>query len=213
MHAIQNQAAVYKSAILRWTPPISPRSNGSIYTFDFDKYEGNPSVWKEYASASIAGFNAGVDAGIAEGVNQLPVGLRRFSAPKVPLRGAARTADKVGDAARLADKAQDLAQDAASTLDNCPTRRPGLISGNPANQKIPTGVPLKNGNGWKQKWVRMTQKDREAYMEAIADNYDKVLDQGQNLGLQGDDLTQYIFREQEKFRANLYKNFMDNRSY
>ncbi|TWT29626.1 hypothetical protein Enr8_48140 [Blastopirellula retiformator] len=50
-------------------------------------------------------------------------------------------------------------------------------------------------------------------MEAIADNYDKVLDQGQNLGLQGDDLTQYIFREQEKFRANLYKNFMDNRSY
>jgi hypothetical protein len=42
--------------------------------------------------------------------------------------------------------------------------RPGVIKGNPANLLVETGTPLKSGNGWVKRWMRMTVEDHNRYL-------------------------------------------------
>ncbi len=112
------------------------------------------------------------------------------------------------------DEAGDLAR-GASKLDDVGTRasRLGSISGNPANRLIETGTPLKNGFGWRRKWIRITEADALAQRQAIANRYDQLVQAVTKQGLTGQARRDNIFEQMKILRTEWLKNFLKNRKY
>jgi hypothetical protein len=91
--------------------------------------------------------------------------------------------------------------------------RPGSILANPANRLVETGVPLKNGIGWRRRWIRMTEADELAQRQAISNRYNELLDEATHAGLSGQARRDFLFEQMRQFRTNWLENFLENRNY
>ena len=91
--------------------------------------------------------------------------------------------------------------------------RPGSISRNPANRLVETGIPLKNGDGWRRRWIRMLEADELAQRHAIANRYNNLLDQATDLGLSGQVRRDFLFEQMQKFRTEWLQDFLVNRKF
>jgi hypothetical protein len=91
--------------------------------------------------------------------------------------------------------------------------RPGSVSGNPANRLVETGRPLKSGNGWARRWIRMTEADELAQQRAIANRYNELLDEATQRGLTEQARRDFLFEQMRQFREKWLKDFLMNRGY
>ena len=91
--------------------------------------------------------------------------------------------------------------------------RLGSISGNPANRLIETGKPLKNGEGWVRRWIRITPADELAQRQAIANRYGELAKEATKQGLTGNARRKFLFEQMSQFRTEWLKNFLKNRKY
>ncbi len=91
--------------------------------------------------------------------------------------------------------------------------RPGSISGNPANQLLDTGTPLKDGSGWAKRWFRITPEDAKAYQQGVAEFYENIRDLADRMRLSPDVAKQFRFDQMRQFRTNWLSDFLQNRSY
>lgn len=148
-----------------------------------------------HKTAEAFGRLGGTAAAGAGGVGFL---RSRLQAPK---------AGSFPDVAAPRSKADDFA-DAGSRV-----ARPGSISGNPANRLVETGKPLKNGDGWARRWIRMTEADELAQRRGIADRYDALLDEATQRGLSGQARRDFLFEQMRRFREKWLEDFLENRDY
>jgi hypothetical protein len=123
----------------------------------------------------------------------------------------AQSLETVADNAPPLEKVADIAPQGSSS-DLIAQPRPGSISGNPANRKIETGIPRKDG-AWKKKWVRITEEDLREQRTAIANRYNELLNEASELNLMGQARTDFLFEQMRQFRTTWLKNFLDNRKY
>jgi NADH:ubiquinone oxidoreductase subunit D len=108
----------------------------------------------------------------------------------------------------------DEAAEAATKNTPCPPRgsNPGVIKNNPANKKIETGIPRKNG-GWVERWVRMSDEDYARWLQERFDYYNRVVELSKRLRLTPEEATRFRFHQMQKWRENWLRDFLDNRTY
>jgi hypothetical protein len=90
---------------------------------------------------------------------------------------------------------------------------PGKISGAEHNQLIETGTPLKDGSGWVQRWIRISDADYVKYRMDCADELDRLYEITRKNGMSGEAARQFHFEQMQKFRSEWLKNFFNNRDY
>jgi hypothetical protein len=78
---------------------------------------------------------------------------------------------------------------------------------------VETGIPLKSGDGWASRWIRMTEADKLAQRQAIQNRYDELLDVAAERELSGQARRDFLFEQMGRFRKKLLKDFLEDRDY